>query len=460
MKFYLGLLLFLPLLFVSCGDDDDENQTATFNVTIENVATPTSFFQSGLASIPVGSADAGPILPGGSYEITFNAGSNVTPGDGGTRLSFLTMFVQSNDLFLAPGVAGIALYDADGQPIGAGTPADVTDQVSLWDAGTEVNEVSGGSNQKPQQAPTAMDQGVDENGVITLIENDTDGTNDLPAVDEVIRVMVTYLESDNFSVTFENVSDAMTMALPALGTNVRGPVPMSPFVWAVHTSDAPFFTPGEVASTTVEDIAEDGEAGVGVAFVTDNTGLIVPLSPGVWAVHDEDDEPLFDIDDADRGDGLEGIAEDGTPGDLAAVLASDDDVSASGIFNTPVGATGAGPIGPGGSYSFSFTANSGDNLSFATMFIQSNDWFYSFGENGIPLFDDNGAVTGDVTSSVGLYDSGTEADEYPGAGRNQVIRQGALNNGAADSDNTVRIATLTDNVPANASVIRVTITAQ
>jgi len=460
MKFYLGLLMFLPLLFVSCGDDDDDTQTATFNVTIENVVTPTSFFQSGLASVPVGSTDGGPILPGGSYEITFNAGTNVTPGDGGTRLSFLTMFVQSNDLFLAPGEEGIALYD-NGTPIGQGAPVDVTDQVSLWDAGTEVNEVTGGPDQKPQQSATATDQGVDENGVVTLITNNTDGTNDLPAVDEVIRVMVSYLGSDNFSVTFENVSNGMTIATPAQGAGTRAAVPMSPFVWAVHTSDAPFFTRGETASTAVEDIAEDGDAGVGVALVADNTGLIVPMSPGVWAVHDDDDEPLFETGEADRGDGLEGIAEDGTPGDLAAVLASDDDVSVSGIFNTPVGAAAPGPIGPGGSYTFSFTANSGDNLSFVTMFIQSNDWFYSFGENGIPLFNDGVAVTGDVTGFIGLYDSGTEVDEYPGAGSSQVIRQGALDSGAADSDNTVRVVTnLTDNVPATASVIRVTITAQ
>ena len=36
-----------------------------------------------------------------------------------------------------------------------------------------------------------------------------------------------------------------------------------------------------------------------------------------------------------------------------------------GIFNTPVGATDPGPIGPDGSYEFSFTAASGTYLSFA-----------------------------------------------------------------------------------------------
>ena len=48
------------------------------------------------------------------------------------RLSFATMYVQSNDLFLAPGDTGIALF-IDEQPISG----DVTALVRLWDAGTE-----------------------------------------------------------------------------------------------------------------------------------------------------------------------------------------------------------------------------------------------------------------------------------------------------------------------------------
>jgi len=469
MKYFFLSLFIVSLSLVGCKDDDEPTgEASNFTVTIENVVTPFTYFQSGVVNTPVGGTMPGPIFPGDSYEITFNAGPNVTPMDGGARLSFVTMFVQSNDLFLAPDEAGIALFDGDGNPIGEGTPANVTDQVELWDAGTEVNEETGGPNQKPQQDATsgmmnATDIGLDETGgVVTLIENNTDGTNTLPDVDEVISVTITHNGGNEFTAVFTNVSDAMTIARPAIGPNERAAVPMSPFAWAVHTGDAPFFTAGEAASTAVEDIAEDGEAGEAATLLTENTGVIVPLSPGAWAVHDDDEKPLYTLGEDDRGEGLEGIAEDGTPGDLGTALDGKDDVSASGVFNTPVGASAPSAIGPGGSYSFTFEARPGERLSLATMFVQSNDWFYSFSEDGLDLFTGTTPVTGDVSSSIFLYDAGTEVDQYPGAGADQVIRQSAANSGADDSDSNVRVVTSTfDNVPADASsVIKVTITAQ
>jgi len=46
-----------------------------------------------------------------------------------------------------------------------------------------------------------------------------------------------------------------------------------------------------------------------------------------------------------------------------------------------------GLIEPGMSESFSFNAGKGHYLSFATMFVQSNDLFYAPDENGLPLYD-------------------------------------------------------------------------
>ena len=458
-KMILGIAL-LGLVTVSCSDDDDASTpraTANLRVTIENVVTPSAYFGSGLASIPVGETAPGPILPGGAYEFSFDAGPNVLPGDGGTRLNFITMFVQSNDLFLAPNGEGIALFDDMGNP----TTGDVTDQVLLWDAGTEVNEITGGPNQKPQQAADAEDQGVDENGVVTEIMNNTDGTNVLPNVDDVIQVTLTYNGDANFTARIENVSNSMTILTPALGTGTTAAVPMSPFVYVIHTNPNPFFVTGEAASEGVENIAEDGFAAVETATVMDNTGLIIPMSPGVWAVHDNGVNPLFTDGQADLGEGLEGIAEDGTPGDLAAALSTKAGVSSSALFNTPVGASAPGPITPGSSYSFDITVSEGDYLSFSTMFIQSNDWIYTFDEGGIPLFSNGVPVTGDVTGDVELYDVGTEADEVPGAGLNQVIRQGGLDIGPADSNTAVReIDPIAAGVPETANVIRVTITEQ
>lgn len=452
----------LALLFTACNDDDSTpSLNNTFSVTIENVVTPTPFFQSGTFKVPVGGTDPAPIFPGDAYEFTVQAGPSVTPGDGGTRLSFATMFVQSNDLFLAPDESGIELYDGSGNPIGGGSAIDVTNQVLLWDSGTEVNDITGSDSQKPQQGPTDADVGTDENGVVTEITGNSDGTNDLPNVADVVRVTITNQNGTEFLVRIENVSDGNTIATPAQGAGTTAAVPMSPGVYVVHTADNPLFTTGQAASEGIEDIAEDGFFEVESARVEANTGLIVPMSPGVWAVHDDGTNPLFNSGEADFGEGLEAIAEDGVPTDAAASLKAKTGVKSSDLFDTPVGATAPSAIGPGGSYQFTFEAESGDRLSLTTMFVQSNDWIYTFPENGIALYNGDTPLSGDVTSEILLYDAGTEVDEYPGAGLNQVIRQSSADAGAADADNTVRrVTTPPSNVPMASSVIKVTVTPQ
>lgn len=443
---------------------------ADFTVTIENVVIPKPIFQSGLFVIPVGGSGPAPIFPGDAYEFEIDAGPVVLPGDGGTRLSFVTMFVQSNDLFFAPDEEGIALYNEDGTSICASGPVDVTDQIDLWDAGTEVNEATGGPNQKPQQAPDAADQGEDENGVVTKVTNSScSAGNTLPEVHEVIKVTIENIGPAMFKVRIINVSDGMTIATPALGEGTTAAVPMSPGVYAVHTALAPFFVEGEPAygagligsAEGVENIAEDGFPEALLMDTEAATGLIVPLSPGVWAVHKQEIQPLFMNDTPDYGEGLEAVAEDGSPGILAGSLASKEGVKDSGAFDTPVGAGGPGAIGPGGQYQFSFSAEDGDYLSLTTMFVQSNDWVYSLTSEGIPLFVNGIAQNCDLSSLVGLYDAGTEADEYAGAGLFQVIRQMGPNSGDADPDVNVRRIDPSElaNIPANAEVIKVTISA-
>ncbi len=46
---------------------------------------------------------------------------------------------------------------------------------------------------------------------------------------------------------------------------------------------------------------------------------------------------------------------------------------ASGVFNTPDGASEPGGAGPGHAYEFTFNAGKGSSLSFATMFVGSNN---------------------------------------------------------------------------------------
>jgi len=134
---------------------------------------------SGVFSTPVGDEKPGPALPGKRYQFQVSA----VPG---TRLSFTTMFGQSNDLFYAPGEAGIALFDRKGRAISG----DVTSQLVLWDAGTEVNQEPGfGSDQGPRQA--APNTGAQERKPVAKVK---DGFK-YPKASHVLRVTITPSEA-------------------------------------------------------------------------------------------------------------------------------------------------------------------------------------------------------------------------------------------------------------------------
>ena len=447
------LLLALSMLFIlaSCSDDDEErpvSEPVTFEVTIENINTAPPLYQSGIFNTPDGAMNPGPVLPGSgdTYSFSFNAGSSYLPG-AVPRLSFLTMLVASNDLFLAPDENGIPLYDRNGDPISG----DITDEIYLWDAGTEVNRMPGSPDQ-PGPSSDPAGSGMDENGVVTLlggtggpisVEIMTEsGMENItyPSVDELVRVSISNTGTI-FTVTIENLSAASGV-----------PSPLSPGGYAIHIADEILFAEGEAErGNGIEEIAEDGITNAFEDYAEANTGLIVPLSPGAWAVHSAGTRPLFEDGQSDYGDGLEAIAEDGDPSALVAALSSAPGVSSSGAF-------GSAPIGPGGSYQFTFTAEPGDYLSWATMFVQSNDWIYTFDEEGVALFNGNIPASGDLTSLVRLYDTGTEEDQYPGSGEDQAIRQSGPDTGAADPDSGVReITSPEDIIPDANETIRVTI---
>jgi hypothetical protein len=188
------------------------------------------------------------------------------------------------------------------------------------------------------------------------------------------------------------------------------------------------------------------------------SALTTPFAPGVWVVHAAAD-PLFSAGQADRGQGLEALAEDGDPSGLAAAVAGQAGVSASGAFNTPVGATEPGPLPPGGAYEFTVVAVPGDMLSFATMFVQSNDLFYAPDGAGIALFNSDGTpVSGDVTGQIQLWDAGTEVNQEPGVGPDQAPRQAGPNTGP-NENGVVQIVSDEFTYPGTSSTILVTITA-
>ena len=98
----------------------------------------------------------------------------------------------------------------------------------------------------------------------------------------------------------------------------------------------------------------------------------------------------------------------------------------------------------------------GTRLYFATMFVQSNDWFFSPGR-GLDLVGDDGmAMMGDMTDQVELWDAGTEADEAIGAGANQAPRQSGPNTGA-DEMGVVYVIVTGGMYPAPSEMIRVSV---
>ena len=135
------------------------------------------------------------------------------------------------------------------------------------------------------------------------------------------------------------------------------------------------------------------------------------------------------------------------------------DFIGSGVFNTPVGAEAPGPVTPGGAYEATFSAPPGGVLTFATMFVQSNDLFFAPDGDGIALFENGQPISGDVTDQVQLWDAGTEVDQEPGLGADQAPRQAGPDTGADDANDTVRLADdAFANIPPVSDLIRVTVT--
>jgi len=113
---------------------------------------------AGADARPMGATSDGPLTPGQAYEFEISA----RPGQ---VLSLAWMFAQSNDLFYGND-RPIALFTSEGEPV----RGDMTPQVSLWDAGTEVNEEPGlGPHQGPRQK--AEDAGTAERNAIAHVRD-------------------------------------------------------------------------------------------------------------------------------------------------------------------------------------------------------------------------------------------------------------------------------------------------
>lgn len=189
---------------------------------------------------------------------------------------------------------------------------------------------------------------------------------------------------------------------------------------------------------------------------TDRAMGTVPLSPPVYAVANGAGPTMF-RDGQPASLGIEGVAEDGAVVELLTELDDLRRVDQAGAAFGP-----DGPLFAGQSTTFRITATPGDRLFVATMFVQSNDFFFADDGHGIRLFHGNQPTSGDVTSQIDLWDSGTEADTAPGTGPDQKPVMDGIDGPAEDSASTVvTLASETGDgfdLPSDEDVIKVTIT--
>lgn len=265
------------------------------------------------------------------------------------------------------------------------------------------------------------------------------------------------LVSDDGGSTWTVPDDARALTADEIGAFNRGEL-----YFNVHTEANPA---GEIRgqidagnATTFLVRLENVSTPETLNVASDGSTQAVPLSPGAFIVHrSESQSPLLlPLNAANAG--LEAVAEDGNPAPYPQA------VPGSVVFNTPAGADAPGPIGPGGAYEFSFQAVDGDKLSLVTMFIPSNDWFYTTtdADNSVDLFVNGQPFSGNLAATdYSLWDAGTEADEEPGAGPNQPQRQAGPNVGDADANTEVAtIDSRGQTVSLNGDVLQITITPQ
>jgi hypothetical protein len=451
------LTLLASTLSLAAACTSDEKMGApppvptNFVLRIANIA-PWTVLKSGLQAQKI-DGTSGALGPGDALEIQFTAGTK-------QFVSFAAMLGESNDWFFAPGPTGIALYDATGNPVSG----DVTSQVSLWDAGTEIDqEPAVGDATGPRQPtpdygapdPVAM---VRELGTNVMLSSGA--TFVRPATADMIQVTLTPGANRQFTLRIQNVSTTTTLVTSQGARAIH----ISPAVWALHIAPNPLFTPGAPdRGQGLELVAESGRGTMLAGVMNELSGVATPISPGVFAVH-RAPEPLFGLGLADRGLGLEHLAEDGNNMAIADAMAGARDqgqLSLAGSFDIPVGATARGAATPGNAFELQIMGLPGDRLSFATMFGMSNDWVFASEPEGIALFDDDAMpTTGEVTEQVGIYDVGTEIDEELAIGPDTGPQQPMPNTGAADPVDQVReVPTSVYGVPASAH-LRVTLIPQ
>lgn len=389
-KLFIPGVMMILCAFASCKKDHKPSPEKQSTLRVENVLSAQNFVESGTFK---GTGNPPLILPGQQVSFSFSAAK-------GQTLTFATMYGWSSDLFFAPENPGISLYGADGKPV----EGDVSSQLRLWDDGTRINQKPGAAN--PHTAAP------DLHGVVTAINGmDTQGFSYLSA-NKLIKATLAYEGNGQFTMTITNISG---------GT--ANETPFSPGVWTISNllggmpfSANPLFTAGQKSANGLQPLAEMGDNSTLSGWLSQHTGIITPLSPVLVVVYHGEANPIFSLGQPDPGKGLTDIAQRGDASALQAYLQNEPGVRHVYLLAEPKNMLLLPSISgaPGGMVEQLINYQPGDKITFATMFGYSNDWFFSFGKEGL-----SATTTGDLSDQVSLWDDGTALSEYPGAGVDQ-----------------------------------------
>ncbi|MEX6689694.1 spondin domain-containing protein [Danxiaibacter flavus] len=387
-----GLSAFAVLSIMSlssCKKDNDHMHPETTTITVENVLQSKPLVESGTFK---GKGTPPLILPGESVSIHFSAAK-------GEALTFATMYGWSNDLFFAPENPGIAVYDANGNPV----QGDVSSKIKLWDNGTRVNQAPGAGVVHPG---TANSQNITEvNGT------DAQGNTYLPA-SQLVKATLAYNGNSYFTLTLKNTS----------GKTINE-TPLSPGVWAVSyivggnlLNPAPLYMSGQPTANGLTSIAERGDNGPLSSYISSITGIFTPMSPVLVVVYNGQSSPIYQVGEKDRGEGLRLLAQRGNADTLAAALKMKPGVKAVYVLHAPSTNVLLPVINgqAGGKVSQMLSVKNGERLAIATMYGFSNDWFFASKDNGVEA-----TQKGDISGTIALYDDGTAINQFPGAGITQ-----------------------------------------
>lgn len=379
-KLPLGLLSMVSILaFFSCSKDDDAesavNESAV--ITVENVIEGKSMTQFGTFQ----NAGSSPLInPGESASFTFYAGK-------GQAVSFAARYENSHDLFFATANPGIKLYQDNGTPV----TGNVSSQIRLWDNGTRANDSA-------LPHPGTLESPLKNVSEIALT---------IPA-SQLLKAELTHEGGTKFTLKLTNTS----------GGTVNE-TPISAGIWAVsHISgttllkEDPIFSPGKLSANGLTELAETGKTTALSQYLTGITGPNSSFSPVLVVVYSGNDNPIFKTGENDRGQGLKELSQQGNADVLAAFLKTKSGVKEVYVLKDPA----TNNLLPktngnnGGKVSQKLTARKGDRIALATMYTQSNDWFIAAVNNGV-----DGSTRGDISSIMGLFDSGTLESSFPGA---------------------------------------------